>query len=429
MVYFRKETNWYNIGQLLVGFGFLFLGLEYMKSSIAYLAESFDISPFAHWNAYLFFLIGFVLTAIIQSSSASMVITLSALSSGMIELDAAAAMVIGSDLGTTITVLFGGIKGTPAKKRVALSHFLFNFIVDILALIALYPLLDFITHQLQFTNPLLTLVAFHSAFNLVGAFLFLPFLGVFARFLEKRFHRDDEIIAQYISQVPVKVPEAGIEAIRKELGHLLQRIFILNNNILQLPLRSFLETEKEETISTQPIIDQYENIKELEGEIMEYYIQLQNERLESDDSEQLQQFLHAIRHAMTGAKGLKDVSHNIQEFDRSINDDSIELLQLLKDAQTRFYEKLYHIFHSPKTRSHFEELAQLKKESKQTYNQFLDRVYRKIPKDHFTDFEISTLLNVNREIHTSNKAFVLAVKDFLLQSKQALDFETIPATA
>jgi len=56
--------------------------------------------------------------------------------------------------------------------------------------------------------------------------MFLPFLGVFARFLERRFHRNDEIIAVYISQVPAKVPEAGVEAIRKEIGHLLQRIFI-----------------------------------------------------------------------------------------------------------------------------------------------------------------------------------------------------------
>jgi len=57
----------------------------------------------------------------------------------------------------------------------------------------------------------------------------------------------------------------------------------------------------------------------------------------------------------------------------------------------------------------------------------MDRVYRKIPKDHFTDFEISTLLNVNREIHASNKALLSAMKDYLLQANQAVVFDTIPS--
>jgi len=425
MVFFPKKETLYHVGQLFVGFGFLFLGLDYMKSSIDQFATNFDISPFAEWNAYLFFLVGFVLTAIIQSSSAAMVITLSALSANMIAIDAAAAMVIGNDLGTTITVLFGGIKGTPGKKRVALSHFLFNVVVDLVALALLYPLLYLITDILNFTNPLLTLVAFHSTFNLVGILLFLPFLGIFARFLERRFNRDDEVVAQFITNVPAEVPEAGIEALTKEVRHLLERIFVLNTSILQLPKVEFLQKEKLKNFSEFVINDQYESIKELEGEITEYFIEVQNRRLASEDSKRLQQLSHAIRYAMTGVKSIKDIAHNMRDFDRSINDEVIELSNFIKGTQLAFYQQLYHIFASPKSNIHFEELADLKKESKKNYNQFVEKSYRRVQKDHFTDLEISTLFNVNREIHAGNKALIMAVKDLLLQSRAAVDFEAV----
>ena len=425
MVFFPKKEKLYHIGQLFVGFGFLFLGLDYMKSSINQFAQNFDISPFIEWSAYWFFLIGFVLTAIIQSSSAAMVITLSALSANMIEMDAAAAMVIGSDLGTTITVLFGGIKGTPAKKRVALSHFLFNFIIDLLALAALYPLLYLITQVLNFTNPLLTLVAFHSTFNLLGIILFLPFLAIFARFLERRFHTNDEVVAKFITQVPAEVPEAGIEALTKEVRHLLERIFTLNTAILQLPNLNFIKIDGLKNIEELSVREQYEAIKELEGEITEYFIDVQNKRLDSEDSIRLQQLAKAIRYAMTGVKSIKDIAHNIRDFERSINDEIIELTQYVKDSQVNFYQQLYHIFVSPKSTIHFEELSDLKKKSKSNYNHFIEKSYRRVQKDHFSDLEISTLFNVNREIHAGNKALILAVKDVLLQVESAVDFEAV----
>ncbi len=426
MVFFPKKETLYHVGQLFVGFGFLFLGLDYMKSSIDLFAQNFDISPFAQWNAYWFFLVGFVLTATIQSSSAAMVITLSALSANMIALDAAAAMVIGNDLGTTITVLFGGIKGTPGKKRVALSHFLFNFIVDLVALAALYPLLYLITQIWHFTNPLLTLVAFHSTFNLIGIILFLPFLGIFARFLGRRFLKDDEVIAHFITKVPAEVPEAGIEALNQEIRHLLQRVFVLNATILNLPKADFIKETWLKNTAQLSILDQYESIKELEGEITEYFINVQNRRLEREDAKRLQQLSHAIRYAMTGVKSIKDIAHNIRDFERSVNDEIIALTHFIKTAETDFYQQLFHIFQSPKSKAHFEVLSDLKKQSKVSYTQFVEKGYRRVQKDRFSDLEISTLFNVNREIHSGNKALIMAVKDLVLRGKSAADFESVP---
>ena len=424
MVFFAKKEKLFLFGQLIIGFGFLFLGLDYMKSSISLLAENFDISPFANFSPYLLFLVGFILTAIIQSSSAAMVIALSALYAGIISLPAAAAMVVGNDLGTTITVMLGGIKGTPAKKRVALSHFLFNLIIDAAALACLFPILYFITEVLGMTDPLLSLVAFHSLFNLGGIILFLPFIGMFARFLNRRFQKDDSIIAKYISQVPTEVLEVAIEAMQKEIEHLIDRVFSLHLTILELDGDDFKE-EKIPKIDF-PAVRQYELIKELEGEITEFFIDVQNQKLSRQESAVLRQSTHSIRHAMQAAKGLKDISHNIEDLYKSVNENKIEFLDLIKNNQLKWYESLYHTFKSDQPRIHFEGLADLKKQSKRNYDAFLEKAYRLVSQDVFTDLETSTLFNVNRELHTANKALISAVKDLLLKQIQAKDFDTLP---
>ena len=342
MVFFAQKNRLYLFGQLFIGVGFLFLGLDYMKASISELANNFDISPFAVYDPHWLFLVGFVLTAVIQSSSAAMVITLSALNAEILSLEAAAAMVIGSDLGTTITVVLGGIKGVPAKKRVALSHFLFNFIVDVLALIFLFPLLRFLTEILGLVDPLFTLVAFHSSFNLAGIFLFFPFLGIFARFLEKRFEKKNKVVARFITQVPVEVPEAALKALKEEVEHLLERVFRLNTTILGVD-SGFLD----KTIEDTPLPDaktQYELIKELEGEITAFFIKLPNQKLDPEESAQVRQLTHSIRYAMSTAKSLKDINHNFLAFSKSVNDDLLQLVSILVDNQQEWYATLYHLF-------------------------------------------------------------------------------------
>lgn len=423
MAFFVNRRKFYLFGQLCIGIGFLFLGLEFMKSSIAQLAEQFDVSPFAAYDYHLLFLVGFILTAIIQSSSAAMVITLSALHADILSLEAAAAMVIGSDLGTTITVILGGFKGTPAKKRVALSHFLFNFIVDLLALLFLMPLLSFLQDILGIVDPLFTLVAFHTSFNLVGVILFLPFLGLFARFLEKRFAKDDQIIARYVTQVPPQVSEIAIKALHQETQHLVDRVFRLNLSILALENKYLRPLEPPASLS-QTV--QYEYIKELEGEITAFFIEVQNQQLNRSESAEFRRLTHAVRHAMSAAKSLKDINHNFVSFSKSVNDDLLKLINFIIQEQGVWYKDLHQLYQTNFQKAHFEGLADLKIRSKQNYEHFLERAYHEIQFNRFSEMEISTLFNVNREIHASNKALILAIKDLILQEVQAGDFDDLP---
>lgn len=426
MVFFSKKEQLNELAKLLIGMGFIFLGLEYMKSSIELLADAFDLVPYVAYGPYLLFVVGFILTALIQSSSASMVITLSALNAGIIPLESAAAMVIGSDLGTTITILFGGLGGTPPKKRVALSHFLFNLVTDLLALALLFPLLHFVTDFLNIKNPLFCLVAFHSSFNILGIILFFPFLRVFARFLKKRFISNQPHVTTFINDVPAEVPEAAIEALRKEIRHQIRHIFHLHFSIFGIDTSPFQSEEKtNKSLEDKTIIEQYEIIKEVEGELVNFYVNIQNQQLDREHSVKLKQLILAIRFGMSAAKGVKDINHNIQTFGREVNDSLLKLTGTLKIQQEILYLELFRLFELEKPRMLFEGLRDLKNKSKQHYNTYLEIAYKAVHRDELSDIEISTLLNVNREVHNANKALILAIKEVSFDAIRSEDFDTL----
>ena len=112
--------------ELIMGLGLLLFGLDIMKDSMEALAQRFDIAVLQGYHAIVYLLVGVLFSAVIQSSSAAMMITLSALHAGIVPLEAAAALVVGADLGTTSTMILGSLSGSAVKKQLALAHVLFN---------------------------------------------------------------------------------------------------------------------------------------------------------------------------------------------------------------------------------------------------------------------------------------------------------------
>ncbi|NND66201.1 MAG: Na/Pi cotransporter family protein, partial [Halioglobus sp.] len=198
------------IGQAVFGLGLILLGLDIMKDAVAALPGQWDMGALSAFGPWLYFLVGALIAAVVQSSSATMMLTLAALNSGLIELQAAAAVVIGADLGTTSTTALGSVTGHVIKRRLALGNFLFNVAVDTAALLLLLPVLPALLDLLRLTDPLYSLVAFHSIFNLLGLLVFLPFLRPYADWLERRFSSVAETGA--LSGEAVLVPEAGLAA-------------------------------------------------------------------------------------------------------------------------------------------------------------------------------------------------------------------------
>jgi len=117
LIGFGPRSRVFQASRLLMGFGFLFLGLDYMKTSVEAFAQNLDIQLISAYGLWLYAIVGILITALMQSSSVSIAIVLTALHSSLITFPMAAAMVIGANVGSTVTVLLGAIGGTQSKKE------------------------------------------------------------------------------------------------------------------------------------------------------------------------------------------------------------------------------------------------------------------------------------------------------------------------
>ncbi|HMB72921.1 MAG TPA: Na/Pi symporter, partial [Gammaproteobacteria bacterium] len=213
--------------RFVLSLGLLLMGLAFMKGAVDDIGAFVDLESLADFSPMQFLLFGALISAIVQSSSATMAITLSALYGGVIDLPAAAAVAIGADLGTTSTVLLGAIRGSAPKKRVAAGHFLFNLVTDLLAFVLRMPLLAIVA-LVGISDDLIALVAFHSLFNLIGLLLFLPVIRHVGDFLEGRFEDTDVTVSRHLVSAAASVPEPALEAVELETSHLLRRVIEQN---------------------------------------------------------------------------------------------------------------------------------------------------------------------------------------------------------
>lgn len=323
------------IGRLLVGFGALFLGLDYMKTAID--VASIETSFLEDLNVWpqLFFPIGVIMTTIIQSSSATMAITLSALYAGVIPIEVAAAIVIGSDLGTTTTVLLGGLKGNHVKRQVAFGHVGFNLIAGTVALFLLYPLLYFVQEVLSIQEPLFQLVAFHSTFNIVGVIILLPFIGKFTHQLERLVKPKKESLSPLLSTVPPEVVEGAIEAIRLEGNDLLEKIKTFRYDAFKTDQKGITQTMFAKRSTS--LLEQYRKIQLKEGELISYYLKVQRKEMSETESLKIQHLISAIKNLTLAAKSIKGVLHTIETLKEGEHEEEIALKASIQEQFSAFY--------------------------------------------------------------------------------------------
>jgi phosphate:Na+ symporter len=422
-----------NFGRIVVAIGFLLMGLGFMKGSVASLGDSFDIARLAGYSAWQYLLFGVVFAAVVQSSSAAMMVTLTALHAGLITLPSAAAIAIGADLGTTSTILFGAIKGVPAKKRVALAHFVFNVITDIIAFVMRIPLLALIGGA-GITDPLFALVAFHSLFNLMGIVLFLPFTGNFAHFLEQLFVEKRQPAAKFVSQLNPTVTDAALTAISQETGHLISRVIFQNMNAftpaLNIPEgRLPVAIEPLEAHAQQTHAEQYRKTKVLEGEILSFAMKAQAEPLDEDESARLNQLLSAVRQATHSAKSVRDIRKDLEDFEDSPRAAVNAYVGRFRTATNEFYGQLFQLKRKEDDEVIFGDLAELLNQVHESHDRLHKAVYSDVSDRKLAEAEISSLLNVNRELLNANVALIMALNEYHLDVGQAAALEQLPGIA
>lgn len=222
----KNDSRLGAFGQAIVGFGILFLGIDVLKESFSILGQSISLSDGGDTEfltILLFVGVGFLITVLMQSSSVTLALTLTALAGGFIGLFPAAALVIGSNLGTTTTAVFSSFGTNPVAKRVVSSHVIFNVITAVAALALLSPLLSLILYGQEFFNIgqsyTVTLALFHTVFNVLGVIIMWPISTPLVEWLSQRFKvKDgDEGKAKYLDKHTLALPSLALHALSREI--------------------------------------------------------------------------------------------------------------------------------------------------------------------------------------------------------------------
>lgn len=209
------------LGQSMVGFSIFFLGIDILKTTFSDLGDfvPFDQIGSGVSGLLLMMLIGIMLTTIMQSSSASIAVVITAAASGIVPVHAAAAMVIGADVGTTSTALFAVIGSTSNAKRAAFAHVLFNLLKVPIA----FPFITWILAGIYFVfgdiSIPVTVAVFHTTIKLMGLIVLLPFTKQLVKFLERQFTKDDikPEKTRYLDETVLNTPSIATSALIFEI--------------------------------------------------------------------------------------------------------------------------------------------------------------------------------------------------------------------
>ncbi len=315
----KAESTWKHYFGGMVGFGLIFLGLEGMKESFSFISKGFDLTDYKELDLYLFFFVGIILTAIVQSSSASIAIAQSALFTQLISFDMAAFFIIGANVGTTVTILLGSIGGSSDKKRAAAVHFLFNLSTAITALVLISPLTKLTFLIISVNEPIIALAMLHTIFNVLGVLLWFFWIPQLAKFLEKRFTKKPLVMTKYIHTVSANVPVVALESLEYEIHHLVQKVSEFSLLAINIPPPKALEKHH----AIDKLLDQskdpldisytklYSQLQELEGEMYDYALAISLHVTTEQEQKRLQHFTDITMRLASASKAIKDMLQDL----------------------------------------------------------------------------------------------------------------------
>lgn len=429
LILFGNRKNIKYLSFFLFGFGLLFIGLSFMKTAMEAQVKIFDFSQYAQMHLIVFLLIGFVITMLVQSSSVTMALTLSALHAGAISFPIAAAIVLGSETGTTIKIVLGAIGGNASKKRVVLGNFIFNVCTTVFAFLLLKPILSLITGVFNIKDPLIGLVTFSSLINLFSIFFFLPFIDQFARFLERFFKDSNGNTAAFIKHATIAEPITALDLFRRETQFFIHNSMLFNLELFKIDTHemqtnsNYTEINEKRKFFDKTPEEKYDFLKQLQGELQLFYLQLRP-KLQTQQYSELNQLISSVRSAMHAVKSIKDIGSNISNLSHSTKDIKYNFFIHHKKETETLYKALNTYLNDQKSVS-FDDLQHIYNNIQINYATALNNFYAEAQNTAIEDIDITTIINFNRELFTSNKALLMAVKDFLLKEKLAEDFNEL----
>ncbi len=388
------KKNW---GLFIIGFSILFLGLQFLNDSVPDISNSPEALAFlaqytssGYLSLLLFLAIGTILTLVIQSSSATMALTLLMTFEGWLPFDMAAAMVLGQNIGTTITANIAAMVANYNAKRAARAHLIFNMLGTVWILLIFYPFIGVIAsivENIEGSSPFVSTAAvpialslFHTVFNVLNAAILIGFLPLIVRIVERMIPTVIEPAIEfdepkYLDKSSLKYPQTAIKALTDESLRLLE-------NSAYTVLTHGLKVHREDLESEQHIkeilqnsmrlsphinIDQIYNtkIKNIYSQILEYATELQSKFiLDEEDIETIRNTLVADRLLVQVVKRMKPLHKNIEHYMDSNNEYIRKEYNALRHGILKVLREIKRIGPSEELPKHLEKLHHQRDKSK-----------------------------------------------------------------
>lgn len=313
-----KKRQMKDIGQVLMGFGILMLGMAMMSNSVAPLRHNTAVVEFIgrfSTHPILGLLVGLCMTVVIQSSSATVGILMAMAGQGLIPLEGAVPVLLGDNIGTCITAVLATLQANINAKRVALSHVLFNLIGSIIAIALLSQFLALVLKISPAGNISRQIANAHTVFNVVNTILFLPFAGQFTKLIEKIMpNKNGEISYQpkFLNESMLDTPAIALSLARKEVSRM--GSLALGNTKRAFSCINQYDSKKVKYIKEhEPVIDN------LEEAITVYLTKMSEKNL----SVELTNIHTGLLHCCMDLERIGDHAETIAKRVKSMNEDGI----------------------------------------------------------------------------------------------------------
>lgn len=326
-LFFSGKSSRKSVGEFIFGFSFLFMGLANLKNNAPDLSANPDMLAFVQnytdmgfFSILLFLFIGAILTMIVQASAATMAITLIMCANGWIDYHLGVALVLGENIGTTITANLAALTGNTQARRAALAHLMFNLFGVAWVLIIFYPFTGavswFVTHVMKVTDPAVAvsfkLAAFHTAFNISNTFIMIWFVNVIEKTvcgIIRTKQEDEEYRLSYITGGMLSTAELSILQAQKEITLFAERTTKMFGMVKEL----LYEKDENNFLKTYSRVEKYENISDrMEIEIANYLTQVAEGRLSSEGKEEIRVLLRAVSEIESIADSCNNLARSIK---------------------------------------------------------------------------------------------------------------------
>lgn len=364
-LFFSGKSSRKSIGEFVFGFAFLFMGLQSLKANAPDLGANPEMLAFVQnytdmgfFSIILFLFIGAILTMIVQASAATMAITLIMCANGWIDYHLGVALVLGENIGTTITANLAALTGNTQARRAALAHLVFNVFGVMWVLVLFYPFTNavswFVTHVMKVSDPAVAvsfkLAAFHTAFNISNTFIMIWFVSLIEKTvctLIKPKVEDEEYRLRYITGGMLSTAELSILQAHKEISLFAERTARMFNMVKEL----FYEKNEETFLKTYSRIEKYENISDrMEIEIANYLTEVSEGRLSSESKEEIRIMLRAVSEIESIADSCNNLARSIKhrnEFKSEFTEEQNKHLDHMFELVSGALDRMNVILHKP----------------------------------------------------------------------------------